>query len=405
MPKDHTRRLNLLVLTSTFPRWKGDAEPPFVFELCRRLTTDFDIHVLAPHAPGAESTEVMDGVTVQRFRYFFSSRQTLAYQGGILSNLKARRSRYCLVPFFVFAQLLATVRLLKSRRFHCIHAHWMIPQGLIASAATWSLAPAPPILTTSHGGDLYGLSGNMIGKLKRAVISRSAAVTVVSRSMATAIDRLQDSGANIRVIPMGVDLQNRFTPTPRGDGHEKLLYVGRLVEKKGVRYLIDALPTIAAAHPKVSLVVAGDGPDKKKLQRRAAEINMEEKVTFAGAVNNASLPGLYREASIVVFPSVVASGGDREGFGLVLVEALGCGCAAVVTDLPAMRDIVTHEKTGLVVPQKSPERIAESVIRLLGDSQLRAELGRAGRRYVTSRFDWSVVSGRYRDLIYSISQR
>ena len=403
MPTNNTRRKNLLVLTSTFPRWKDDVEPPFVFELYRRFTDEFNIHVLAPHAAGAALSEEMEGLQVRRFRYFFTGQQDLAYRGGILSNLKAKRSRYTLIPFFVLAQLMAAVRLLQTRRFDCIHAHWLIPQGVTAAIAARTAMPVPPILTTSHGGDLYGLSGRPFEKLKQAVMARSDAVTVVSRSMADDIRRMSPPDTDIRVIPMGVDLQHRFSPGPPGRGDSRLLYAGRLVEKKGVRYLIDAMPFIAKTHPRASLVIAGDGQERQKLQKRVAEKGLENRVAFLGAVSNESLFALYQKADVVVFPSVVASGGDQEGFGRVLVEALGCGCATVVTNLPAMADIVTDGKTGLVVPQKNTEHLAESVIRLLSDPQLRARLGRAGRQHVVARFDWPIVAGQYKRLIHSIT--
>ena len=105
----------------------------------------------------------------------------------------------------------------------------------------------------------------------------------------------------------------------------------------------------------------------------------------------------------MVFPSVVAEDGDREGFGLVLVEALGCGCAAVVTDLPAMRDIVENERNALIVQQKSADQIADAVTRLLDDPQHRQRLGATGRQRVVEKFDWSVIADRYANLIDSIT--
>ena len=139
------------------------------------------------------------------------------------------------------------------------------------------------------------------------------------------------------------------------------------------------------------------------MQKKAAEKGFADRITFVGAVSNESLIELYQQSDVVVFPSVVAAGGDREGFGLVLVEALGCERATVVSDLPAMADIVTDGVTGLVVPQKNTARLADGVIRLLGDPQLRTSLGRAGRQYVVDRFDWQIVAGRYRRLIHSIA--
>jgi glycosyltransferase involved in cell wall biosynthesis len=137
--------------------------------------------------------------------------------------------------------------------------------------------------------------------------------------------------------------------------------------------------------------------------RRVSEAGIENQVTFKGAIKNASLPGYYQDADIVVFPSVIANDGDREGFGLVLVEALGCACAAVVTDLPAMRDIVRDGCNALVVRQKDARQIANAVIRLLDHPLLCQRLGEAGRIRVLEKFDWAVVAAQYGNLIDSIT--
>jgi glycosyltransferase involved in cell wall biosynthesis len=97
----------------------------------------------------------------------------------------------------------------------------------------------------------------------------------------------------------------------------------------------------------------------------------------------------------VVFPSVVAADGDREGFGLVLVEALGCECAVVATDLPAMQDIIQNERSALIVPQRSPQHIVNAVVRLFDDADLRKFLGKTGRCAVENRFDWEIVTKQY----------
>jgi glycosyltransferase involved in cell wall biosynthesis len=112
-------------------------------------------------------------------------------------------------------------------------------------------------------------------------------------------------------------------------------------------------------------------------------------------VPNENLAALYQTSDVVVFPSVVADGGDREGFGLVLVEALGCECAVVATDLPAMQDIIEDERTALIVPQRSAQHIANAVVRLFDDDDLRLCLGKAGRRAVEKRFDWETVTNEY----------
>lgn len=111
---------------------------------------------------------------------------------------------------------------------------------------------------------------------------------------------------------------------------------------------------------------------------------------------------MYQSAGIVIFPSVVDRDGDREGFGLVLVEALGCECAVVATDLPAMKDIVEDGKTGLVVAQRSPEQIAYAVTRLANDAALRQSLATNGRNHVLKRFDWETISQNYKAIMRAL---
>jgi glycosyltransferase involved in cell wall biosynthesis len=176
-----------------------------------------------------------------------------------------------------------------------------------------------------------------------------------------------------------------------------------LVEKKGLRYLIDALPMILKRHQQACLQIAGDGPEKEALARQVAELRINERVEFLGPMKKESLPQLYRRSDVVIFPSVIAEGGDREGFGLVLVEALGCECATVATDLPAMRDIIIDGRTGLVVPQKNVQKLAEKIIRLLDDPVLSRSLGKEGRRFVLERYDWNFIGLKYMELIESIT--
>jgi glycosyltransferase involved in cell wall biosynthesis len=181
-----------------------------------------------------------------------------------------------------------------------------------------------------------------------------------------------------------------------------VLFVGRLVEKKGCRYLIEAWPTVIKNDSEAKLSIVGDGPEREKLENRVRELRVGASVKFLGALAQTSLPDLYRSSGVVVFPSVVDRGGDREGFGLVPVEAMGCECAVVVTDLPAMEDIVQDGETGLVVRQKSSDVLAEAILHLLKATVFARRLGQNGRSYVLRRYDWEKTACHYRDLIESM---
>jgi glycosyltransferase involved in cell wall biosynthesis len=390
-------RPRLLVLTSTFPRWAGDREPPFVYELSRRLAGQFEVHVLAPHAPDARPEETLDGVQVHRFRYAPERLQQLAYDGGILARLRERRWRLLLVPCFIAAQAWALRRLLARYRFDVLHAHWIIPQGLAAV-----LAGAPrrvPMLCTSHGGDLFGLRGPLARRLKRRVLARSAMVTVVSEAMREAVLDLNPAQV-VDVVPMGTDLTGCFKPPDQPARQPgRLLFAGRLVEKKGVRYLLAAVARLRAQGRVVTLTIAGDGPLRGALQAHAVQLGVDADVEFLGAVDHARLAGLFQQAAVAVVPSVIAADGDQEGFGLVIVEAMGCACPVVASRLPAIDDIAIDGETALLVPPADADALASAIARVLDDPDRAARRAAAARARVLERFEWEAVSRRYADLL------
>jgi glycosyltransferase involved in cell wall biosynthesis len=392
-------RKRVLVLTSTFPRWYADNEPPFVFELCRRLSTDFDVWVLAPHAPGAQSREILGGLTVIRFRYFFEWGETLAYKGGILANLRSSRLRYLLVPLFLVCQLIALLRLLTQERFDIIHAHWLIPQGLAAVTARLLVRRPPMLLCTAHGSDLYRLDGFLFSALKRLVMRRSDAVSVVSQAMRKYALAIGGTSSKISIISMGVDTVATFTPAAHSVRQDnELLFVGRLTAQKGAEILIRALPQVLSVRPDVTLSVVGGGPDEEALRALSEALGVAQNLKFFGAVVNERLPAHYQRATLLVFPSVA-----EEGFGLVCVEAQACECPVIASDLPAVRELILDGETGLLFKRGDSDELALKIVALLSDSTLRQRVGKAGRDFSSRQFDWETVAMRYCNLLGNIS--
>jgi glycosyltransferase involved in cell wall biosynthesis len=391
----------ILVLTSTYPRWENDTEPAFVHYLCRQLANNYRVIVLAPHYPGARLREVLDGIVVHRFRYSYPAAERLAYDGGIIQNLKNNRLKTLLVPFFAVSQLLAIVRLCRKYRIRLVHAHWVIPQCLLVTLCRrLHLIPGhTAIICTSHGGDLFSLQAGILQKLKRFAFRSSEHVTVVSRAMKDRLQQLGCATQNVSVQPMGVDLTETFIRDNTIEKTRDLVFVGRLVEKKGLPILIDALGQLKEDFPSVRLTIVGDGPDRPSLEQQVSDLGLERHVEFAGARPNDQVPGFYQSAKIAVVPSVIAADGDQEGLGLVAVEAMGCGCAIIASDLPALRDVVTHEETGLVFRSADASDLAAKLRRLLPDSALQERLAANGRSFVAGKFDWNVVGSNYRRIM------
>ena len=397
MKDSSTHRPRVLVLTSTFPRWENDTEPAFIFELSRRLTVSFDVTVLSPRTPGSKRKENMAGLRVIRFPYFFSQWEKLAmHGGGILNQLKTNPAYYLMVPFFLLGQLLAIIRLVRNEHFDLIHAHWLIPQGFIAALGMWIAGKNVPLLCTSHGGDLFALKGKGLQRLKRRIMDKSAALTVVSKAMKKTVVDMGAAPDKVEVIPMGVDLKGLFTPDPGVQRKtDELLFVGRLVEVKGLQILLDAMPKVLAKHPGIRLVVAGAGPLESELRASAAKLNMTDCVDFLGMVPQLKLPSLYQQATLAVFPFIVTKSGVQEGFGLVVVEAMGCCCPVIAGDLPAIQDTVVHEENGLIFPSGNAQVLADSILKLLDDPEFRARLAGEGRKSVVQNFDWEIIAGKY----------
>lgn len=393
----------LLVLTSTYPRWADDPEPGFVHELSKRLNDRFRVIVLGPHAPGAKSKEVMDGVEVIRYRYAPGRLETLVNDGGIVTNLRRNHWKYLLVPSFVLAQAWHTWRLIRTRDIDVIHAHWLIPQGLIAAMIRGSSGQKLPVVVTSHGADLFALQGRLLQQIKRFVIRSSSAVSVVSEAMSERIGEIDPAASNVRVQPMGVDLRHRFVPDRNVHRSEsELLFVGRLVEKKGLRHLIEALPAVISRRRHTRLTIAGFGPEEVALRQRVTELDVEEQVEFLGAVPQGRLPGLYRRAALFVAPFVEAGSGDQEGLGLVLVEAAGCECPILAGDVPAVRDVLGNCSTSLVEP-RHPARLSSAILDILDNPQRTRDEASALRTRLVEKMDWQVVATHYSRILEGAS--
>ncbi|HBS25635.1 MAG TPA: glycosyltransferase family 4 protein [Gammaproteobacteria bacterium] len=393
----------VLVLASTFPRWKRDSEPRFIYDLCNHINERFELIVLAPHCRGAASEEQFGRLRVKRFRYAPEQFEKLAYEGGIAAKLGRYPWYWLLVPWFFLGQLIATIKIIKSYDVTVIHAHWLIPQGLIAVLAKKLSRSSLPILCTSHGGDLYGFQDQLSLYLKTFVLKHCEQLTVVSKPMVDVVRRL-DSNVAIKIMPMGVDLQSKFTPSHSIRPHpEEILFVGRLVEKKGLKLLLAAMPQVLEAYPDTRLRIIGDGPLRDQLTSQVDALGLRSEVSFLGRCIHSELVTHLHSAAMVVLPFSVAVGGDMEGLGLTIVEAMGCETPVIIGDVPAIHDVVQHGQHGVIVNPESKEALANAVIALRDSPQKARKMARSGRQRALQIYDWQVVGERYSELLTDIS--
>lgn len=389
----------VLVMASTYPRFAGDTTPPFVLRLCQAMQREgWDSLVLAPHAAGLATAEVLEGVACRRFRYAPAALERLAYGGGMLANVRAMRWLWLVLPFYLAGLLLAALRLLLDRRIGVVHAHWIIPQGLVAVLLRRLLFwRRLRVVLTAHGGDLHANMGGTGRRLLGWIMREADAVAVVSEDMRALALRLGVPPARVVVASMGVDTAAFHPPAPDAPRHG-IVFVGRLAEKKGVAHLLAAMARLAPSRPGLQLRIVGDGPLRPALAAQAEALGIADRVSFLGARPPAEVPACFREAALFVMPSVVAASGDQEGLGLVAAEALASGCPVVAHDLPAIRDLVRDGETGLMVAPGDEAALAAAMAALLDDPARAAALAEAGRRHIAGHYAWEAVARRYRAL-------
>jgi len=384
----------LLITASTFPRYAADAEPRFILDLAKSLLPFFEVTVLAPSAPNASKQEVLEGVSVIRYRYFpIKKLETLCYPGAIIPRIKQKKIRGLLVPFLLCS---FSVKLWKiHKNYDIIHAHWLIPQGIVQSFFR------TPYIVTGHGGDVTGLNNGIIRKLKRRALKNAAAVTAVSSYLAEKMQNLYP-GKNPAIISMGCNAE-QFNPSYHRDdyfgqrGKPVILFVGRLVEKKGLTYLIDAMKEIDAM-----LVVVGTGPLEESLKEQAKIIN--EKIIFMGGKTHQELSVIYASADIFCLPSVTAVNGDQEGMPTVLAEAMASGLPVVASRSSGIPDIVQHGVNGYLVTPGRVEELADSINNLLDQPDLRASFQLSALE-TSKRFSYDSLGKEFAKILIKAGQK
>ncbi len=370
------------------------------------MVKDFDVWILAPHSKGAAISEQFDGLNIVRYKYYFNKYQHLG-EKAILPNLRKNPFLWLQVPFFLIAQLFAIKKIAKRHNIHLIHAHWIIPQGIIAVLYKLFFNKKARIVVTSHGGDIFGLRFWPLTTLKKWTLNNIDHLTVVSSAIKDEVLSLGiKRGLPVDIVPMGVDL-SLFSPERYDESIKKkysingpfLLFVGRLSEKKGIEYLIKAMPTILLDFPETKLLIIGEGEKEIALKTLSQQLGLKKSIIFVGTIRNKNLPQYYATADIFVGPSVIAKGGDREGLPVTYIEAAASGCILLGTDLEGNKDIIEDSKTGFMIKQRNSKQIADKVKYILSNEANVKNISNTARKIVMHKFDWDLIAKKYSQIL------
>ncbi|RPH55905.1 glycosyltransferase family 4 protein, partial [bacterium] len=341
------------------------------------------------------------GVEVVTFRYAPERGEVLGYGRSLEADEKVKGGAALAAPLYALGALRAVRRQLRRRRFDLVHAHWIVPNGVVAAAARGKT----PLAIGLHGSDVFLAERPGVRSLARWSLSRARLLTGCSPELVDRVRALGFPAERSRVIPYGVDVV-AFSPAPDRrriwrerlgvpEGAPLLLGVGRMATKKGFQGLIEILPALLGDYPDLHVVLAGGGDRLEEF--KAAAASWAGRVHFPGAVLRDTLPDLYRSADVFVLPAVHDSKGNVDGLPNVILEAMASGLPVVASGISGIPLAVGEGRTGLLDPEKDPGALLAALRRLLADPGAARSMGEGGRRRAEAELTWDAVAARYRE--------
>ena len=399
--------MKVAVLAHSFPRFPGDTHGPFVQDLSEALARrGHQVWALVPFDP--ELREERDSpLTIRSFRYVWPDRlHLLGYSRTLSRDIGMKLWAYLESPLYFLAARQALERLVRREGIDMIHAHWILPNGFVASQV--SRATGVPFAATLHGSDVFMAERNpLFSALARRALAGAVHVTSCSGELRDRLLRVGGeehadkvvlvangtgvvddrsggaAGAASSLASLGLDLPPDARP---------IVAVGRLVDKKGFAHLVDAAPRILERVPQARIVIGGGGPLEESLRRRAAERGVADRVLFTGGLSHDRVLDLLAAAEVVVMPSVRDPRGNVDGLPIVVLEAMAAGRPVVATDVSGIPMAIEHERTGVLIPERDPEALAEAVVDLLEEPERARRLGEAARERVRTELNWDAVA-------------
>ncbi len=270
-------------------------------------------------------------------------------------------------------------RLVASLEPDLLHAHHLTSYGFLAG-----LCDVQPTIVSVWGTDILEAPEwtPLHLRLTRFALEHADHVTATGLRLANATLRYMPKAKPVTVVSYGVDLDRFQVPDAVARPVPVVGTVARLSQEKGLDVLLRAAAQISKQGQKLRLLIVGDGPQRRKLERLAGQLGIGDITEFRGEIPHDDVPAVLTELDIFAMPSLA------EGFGVAALEASATGLPVVASDVHGIPDVVDHQRTGLLVPPGDAAALAAALTTLLDDADLRTELGAAGRAFVEEHYRW-----------------
>ncbi len=273
-------------------------------------------------------------------------------------------------------------KIIKEINPDIVHSHYATSYGFMGAMLNFKA-----YIITGWGADIFDSPKNPIMKIiLKYSLRKARIITVLSEMTLKEISKLTDK--DIKLIPFGVDVIKFNKTLAEKKDTITIGTIRTLSEKYGVEYLIRAFAIVCSKHENVRLEIIGNGELMNYLTELTRKLNISEKVKFYGFINQISdfvqYLNILKSFDIFVIPSVMES----ETFGVAAVEASACSIPVIATNIGGLKEVIVNNKTGILVPPRDTDRLAEALEKLILDNDLRITLGNTGRKRVEEFYNW-----------------
>lgn len=353
--------MKILVVNYEFPPLGGGGGV-IASQIAEELAGQHAIHVLTTGRKGLPKFEIVNGIEIHRVPVLGRGDKATASLFSLLS--------------FPLSSTLKGIRLFRKNKYDAIHTHFAIPSG-ITGVALSKLFGRPNVLSV-HGGDIYDPSKSLsphknlfLRKTVEKVLNHSTVVMAQSKDVRARVITHYNVKKQIGIIPLGLKTPSfeRASRSELGLSEDDFLIIsiGRLVKRKGLEFLLQAVAKIG--NPNVRVLLVGEGPERGQLESLALGLRISPQVCFTGTVSEERKFQLLSASDVFVLCSL------HEGFGIVYLEAMHCGLPVVAADEGGQTDFLEDGKNGFLVPSGDSETLSTKLLSLLQSKELRENIG------------------------------
>ncbi|MCP4166804.1 MAG: glycosyltransferase family 4 protein [Chloroflexi bacterium] len=395
------------VLTHNYPRFPGDFSGSFIQHLCEELAQQGEeVHIIAPYdAAYTPDALAVANPRLHLYRYAWSdASHQLGYMRTMQADVRMRLNTYALSPALFLRGIQFTKKIASERQLHILHAHWLLPNGYIASFAARQLGI--PLVVSIPGSDALVAGQNPLFRyMARIAFDQAGLITANSTSLQEVATT--DLGADPDKFELVIYAVNPDVLRPDPRGTESLrrqlripedaflfLAVGRMVYKKGFDVMLHALSELQHRNPITPMytIFVGDGDLWEAWQGLGQDLQLEN-IHWVGRIPNNEIGVYYNAADVLVMPSVTR---PADGLNVCVLDAMSCAKPVIGSDCAGNDLVIQEGVNGMIVPEGDAVALAGAMAALAADPVRVQAMGRASRGLIETKYGWPQIARQYR---------